>query len=76
MSRPMSDPMRLATRGSALARWQADTTAATLRAADPDLTVEPLIVRSSGDADQTTALARFGRNAELEAFGYGGAADE
>jgi hydroxymethylbilane synthase len=57
----VSDLLRLATRGSALARWQADTTAGLLRAADPDLAVEPLIVRSSGDADQTTALARFGR---------------
>ncbi len=51
----------LATRGSALARWQADQTAAVLRDLDPATDYAPLIVRSSGDRDQTTALARFGR---------------
>lgn len=53
--------LHLATRGSALALWQADQTAAALLKLEPGLGVEPLIVRSSGDADQTTALARFGR---------------
>jgi hydroxymethylbilane synthase len=53
--------LHLATRGSALARWQADETSAALRAHEPALDVVPLVVRSSGDTDQTTALARFGR---------------
>ena len=53
--------LHLATRGSALALWQAGQTTAALRALDPTLDVQPLVVRSSGDADQATALARFGR---------------
>lgn len=53
--------LHLATRGSVLARWQVDHAAAALRAHEPTLDVAPLVVRSSGDADQTTALARFGR---------------
>lgn len=52
---------QLATRGSDLARWQADRAAAALQDQDPGLDVRPLVVRSMGDADQTTALARFGR---------------
>ena len=53
--------LRLATRKSKLALWQAEETQATLRAARPDLAVELVRVESSGDRDQATALARFGR---------------
>lgn len=49
-------PLRLATRGSDLALWQANQTASMLTA-----DAEPLVVKSTGDLDQTTALARFGR---------------
>ena len=52
--------LHLATRGSQLALWQAHTTR-DLLAERCDASAEALIVKSSGDADQTTALARFGR---------------
>ena len=51
----------LATRASLLALWQARTTATALKAAWSDIEPELLEVTSSGDADQTSALARFGR---------------
>lgn len=51
----------LATRGSALARWQAETTAARLGTAHPGLARPLVVVESSGDLDQESALARFGR---------------
>ncbi|MFT4539873.1 MAG: hydroxymethylbilane synthase [Planctomycetota bacterium] len=51
----------LATRGSQLARWQARTTQALLRDTDPGLEVELEVIESSGDLDQASALARFGR---------------
>ena len=41
--------LRAATRGSPLARWQADSIAAALRARDPDLEVELVIVDTQGD---------------------------
>jgi len=42
-------PVRVATRGSALARWQADHVASALRAADPALDVDLVVVETSGD---------------------------
>lgn len=53
--------LTLATRGSALALWQARETRTALSAAHPDCGVELLTVKSSGDLDQLTDLARFGR---------------
>ncbi len=41
--------IRLGTRGSALARWQAEHTADLLRAVDPALTIELIILSSLGD---------------------------
>jgi hydroxymethylbilane synthase len=41
--------IRLGTRGSALARWQSDHVAARLSALHPDLTVEIVEIRSTGD---------------------------
>jgi hydroxymethylbilane synthase len=41
--------LRIATRGSALARWQADHVAALLAAADPGVEVEIVVVQTSGD---------------------------
>jgi len=41
--------LRVATRGSALARWQADHVAALLRAVDPGLDVEIVVVETGGD---------------------------
>jgi len=55
--------LTLATRGSPLALWQARTAQARLAeaSAGPFEPVELVEVRSSGDRDQATALARFGR---------------
>lgn len=53
--------LRLATRASQLALWQAEATKRLLEAAHPGLTVDLVPVKSSGDRDQTTDLARFGR---------------
>ena len=51
----------LATRGSNLAMWQADTATGLLRTAHPDWEVAPHVVHSSGDVDLSTELAAFGR---------------
>lgn len=51
----------LASRASALARWQAETAAQSLRACWKDLEPDFLWVTSKGDADQQSELARFGR---------------
>ena len=59
MSAP--SPFRIATRGSKLALWQANRTRELLVAARPEQPVELLTVESSGDADQKSELARFGR---------------
>jgi hydroxymethylbilane synthase len=44
-----SGTLRIATRGSALARWQAEEVASRLRLAHPTLTVELVIVQTTGD---------------------------
>jgi len=54
-------PFLIATRGSKLALWQATRTRELLLAARPEQPVELLTVESSGDADQKSELARFGR---------------
>jgi hydroxymethylbilane synthase len=48
--------LRAATRGSPLARWQADHIASLLA----DIDVEPVIVTTTGDRDRTTPLAEIG----------------
>ena len=52
--------IRAATRGSALARWQADRLAALVTAARPDCTVEIVIVETTGDLDRITPLEQMG----------------
>jgi hydroxymethylbilane synthase len=42
--------LRIATRGSALARWQAEHVATALRGAHPDLEVELVLVQTTGDS--------------------------
>ncbi len=54
-------PFTIATRGSKLALWQATRTRELLLSARPEQPVELQIVESSGDADQKSELARFGR---------------
>lgn len=53
--------LRIATRTSDLAMWQARTAQERLRAVHPGLEVELVPVSSAGDKDRTTELARFGR---------------
>ena len=50
----------LGTRGSPLALWQAETTRELLLLAHPQAEIPLVEIRSSGDADQTSDLARFG----------------
>lgn len=51
--------IRAATRGSPLARWQADRVAELLVAAGADA-VEPVVVETAGDLDRTTPLEQLG----------------
>ncbi|HVJ80495.1 MAG TPA: hydroxymethylbilane synthase [Planctomycetia bacterium] len=52
--------LRIATRGSRLALWQAETVKAALQAAQPGVTVELVLVTSQGDADRTRPLHEMG----------------
>jgi len=52
--------VRIATRASALAQWQARYVAGLLSAAAPGLAVEMVHVTTTGDTVQTTALREFG----------------
>ena len=52
--------MRIATRASALARWQADHVAALLVEADPATEVEIVVVSTEGDRDQESPLWEIG----------------
>lgn len=52
--------LRIATRGSALARWQAEHVSATLRSATPDLDVELVIVHTTGDRFTAAELSKLG----------------
>ena len=52
--------LRLATRGSQLSIAQSDLAAAALRAADPSLDVEYVLVRTEGDIDRTSPLHTIG----------------
>jgi len=52
--------LRIATRGSALARAQTEITIQVLRAHDPSLVCELVEVRTEGDADRVTPLRELG----------------
>ena len=52
--------VRIATRASRLALWQADHVAGLLKLAAPEIVVEVVHVTTSGDRDQTGALSSFG----------------
>lgn len=52
-------PLRIGTRGSALARAQADQVIRRLRAADPTLSLETVIIRTSGDRGQREVRGAF-----------------
>ncbi|WP_152049668.1 hydroxymethylbilane synthase [Tautonia marina] len=51
--------VRIGTRGSALARWQADWVADRLRAAHPGLRVDLIEIRTRGDRDRNSPLAQI-----------------
>ena len=53
-------PIRIASRASALALWQAHHVADLLRRVAPDRTVEILHVSTAGDRNQAVALSTFG----------------
>jgi hydroxymethylbilane synthase len=53
-------PLRIATRGSALARWQANHVGELLRARDPDLAVELVVVQTTGDVKTDVPLHSIG----------------
>ncbi|MCL4120053.1 UNVERIFIED_CONTAM: hypothetical protein GTU68_027557 [Idotea baltica] len=55
-----SNTLKIATRASRLALWQANYVADRLRAANRDLVVELIEVSTSGDRDQTEPLRAFG----------------
>ncbi len=52
--------IRIATRGSALAMWQAEFVSSELKSKYPSCEVELVIVKTTGDQDQTSRLATFG----------------
>jgi hydroxymethylbilane synthase len=54
------DTLRVATRGSALALWQARHVAALLRDAHPGLDVIEVIVETTGDRNRTVPIAELG----------------
>jgi hydroxymethylbilane synthase len=56
----MTNPIRIGTRGSPLARLQTDMVCAALRAEDPDVALEVVIIRTSGDQVQDRPLAEIG----------------
>jgi hydroxymethylbilane synthase len=56
----MSARVRIGTRGSALARWQAEWVAGRLRQVHPGLIVELIEIKTQGDRDRNTPLAAIG----------------
>jgi hydroxymethylbilane synthase len=53
-------PLRVATRGSALARWQADAVTVRLRHAHPGLEIATVVVQTSGDRNQDVPISEIG----------------
>lgn len=56
----MATTIRIGTRGSALARWQADTVQRLLADAYPDYVYEQVIISTTGDRETNPSLASFG----------------
>lgn len=56
----MSQPIRIATRQSPLALWQANTVRDQLLALYPELNIELLPMTTKGDREQSTSLAKIG----------------
>jgi len=56
----MAERIRIATRGSKLALWQAEHIAELLRSREPELEVELKVIKTSGDKIQDVPLAKVG----------------
>jgi hydroxymethylbilane synthase len=56
----MAERIRIATRGSKLALWQAEHIAELLRAREPGLEIELKVIKTSGDKIQDVPLAKVG----------------
>jgi hydroxymethylbilane synthase len=56
----MAKSVRIGTRGSPLARWQAGWVAERLRASHPRVEVEIVEIKTQGDRDRNTPLAQLG----------------
>ena len=71
--------LRAATRSSVLARWQSEHVAALLRASDPSITVEMVLVETAGDRNRSAPLHELGGqgifSAEVQAALVDGRAD-
>ena len=55
-----SHPIRLGTRGSPLALWQARAVADTLRAHHPKIAIEIVVLRTAGDKNRRDPLSQLG----------------
>lgn len=55
-----ASPLRLGTRGSELALWQARAVQARLEGTDPSLTTELVVIRPEGDRDKSSSLLTIG----------------
>ena len=60
IARGTSSTIRIGTRSSQLARWQANWVAERLRTIHPDLAVELVEIRTQGDRDRNSPLAAIG----------------
>jgi hydroxymethylbilane synthase len=62
LARPLltREALRIATRGSVLARWQAERVARALRSADPALVVELVVIATSGDQRRDVPVWELG----------------
>lgn len=58
--RPSGEPLRIATRGSSLARWQAGHVAELLRRSHPGLKVDLVVVETLGDRSPQRAIWELG----------------
>ena len=63
-----SDPIRIATRASRLAMWQAEHVRDLLKSAAPERTVEIVPLSTIGDRDKTEALTRLGGGSGVGIF--------
>lgn len=60
MSHSSGRTLRLGTRGSRLARWQAEFVAASLKSLHTELTVELIEIKTHGDRDRNSPLSAIG----------------